>query len=185
MKLNNTIHWVTEAKTSEIWAHNLQTQGLQLLWSRKTKTFSGAMQFLWQLCQYPLQQLKEKRSTSTEQFFGFPSRHDPRWHTHAKTTRAIGFTAVTDRRQALRGSNAGTFSQNYFFTTLSSSKLVVLDSAQRRSWIMQHLLWQRRSAAVTKRHRCVPQCPKSMSRQEIKTRRTPSKYQLIGTWKAC
>lgn len=118
-------------------------------------------------------------STSMQQFFGFPSGHDPQRHAHAQTTRAIGFIPVTHGRQSPRSSNTGTFFQNYFFTTLSSSKLAGLDPA-RRSWIMQHLLWQRGSTAVAERCRCVPWCPKSTSRQEIKTCGTPSEYQLIS-----
>lgn len=126
-----------------------------------------------------LEHFEEKHSTSMQQFFGFPSGHDPQQHAHAQTTRAIGFIPVTHGRQSPRGSNTGTFFQNYFFTTLSSSKLAGLDPAQR-SWIMQHLLRQRGSAAVAERCRCMPWCPKSTSRQEIKTCGTPSKYQLIS-----
>lgn len=65
--------------------------------------------------------------------FTFRSWSDPQLHLDPGAPEPADLLVIQDHHPPLSSLKLVTFFQNYFFATLSSSKLVILDSSQRRS----------------------------------------------------
>lgn len=115
-------------------------------------------------------------------FFTFRSWSDPQLHPTPGTPEPSDLLVIQDHHPATEQ-----FEACYFFPELLLCHSVFRLTCYFRFFTEEKLHHvvppsQRNSTTVTVKCRCMPLRPKSMSRQEIKTHKTPSKFQLISLY---